>query len=270
MDNAELYEKGNNMQKRDALESLQDYADKIKWKQYGARILDIGSGDGTVTTRILKEYTPQNYKIIVGCDVSEKMVQFANDNHGNERTRFILLNIENYPPKELMGSFDHVVSFYTLHWIKNQKSAFMNIFDLMTEDGSCFLIFCGRNPIFDVYRTLSKRSIWRPWLENVDRFISPYHDSEDPEKEITQMLDNIGFRDIYVTCKKKHFVFDSADAIKSAVKAVNPFSIPSELYNDFLEDYLEVVRRMRIMDEANNNQSTVKYEYDLIIVHASK
>ncbi|XP_013187166.1 juvenile hormone acid O-methyltransferase [Amyelois transitella] len=270
MDNAELYEKSNNMQKHDALSTLEEYADKINWKSLNARILDIGSGDGSVTTNILKRFIPQNYKIIVGCDVSARMVQFANDNHGDVRTHFIQFNIESCPPKELLGSFDHVVSFYTLHWIKNQKAAFMNIFDLMADDGSCFLIFTGRNPIYDVYRTLSKTSKWAAWLKDVDRFISPYHETEDPEKEITQMLVHIGFRDIDVKRQKKYFVFDNAEDAKSAVKAVNPFIMPADLYNDFLEDYMAVVRDMRMMDEANNNKSPVKCDYDLIIVHASK
>lgn len=121
MDNAELYQKSNTLQKRDALDALEEYAAKIKWKTNGEKIVDIGCGDGSVTTEILKNYMPIHYKKLVGCDISEKMVHFANENYGNERTSFIVLDIEKYLPEHLRVQFDHVFSFYALHWIKRQK-----------------------------------------------------------------------------------------------------------------------------------------------------
>lgn len=121
MNNAELYQGNNSLQKRDAIECLEEFADKIKWKKIGDRIIDVGCGDGSVTVNLLREYVPENFEKLLGCDVSEKMVAFANRHHRDERTDFSILDIERKLPKDMRNAFDHVFSFYTLHWIKDQE-----------------------------------------------------------------------------------------------------------------------------------------------------
>lgn len=122
MDNAELYQKSNTLQKRDALQCLEEYAKKIKWKNDGDTVIDIGSGDGSVTTNILMKFLPSNCTTLVGCDKSERMVQFANEHHATlNHTSFTVLDIEGELPEELQQKFDHAFSFYTLHWVKHQE-----------------------------------------------------------------------------------------------------------------------------------------------------
>lgn len=121
MHNAELYEKSNSLQKRDAISCLDEYAKKIKWKSFGDRVLDIGCGDGGVTDILKSNYMPMYFSRIVGCDKSFNMIKFANEHHGDRRTEFQVLDIEGNVPKALTGCFDHAVSFNALHWIKNQK-----------------------------------------------------------------------------------------------------------------------------------------------------
>ncbi|CAH2231010.1 jg3461 [Pararge aegeria aegeria] len=121
MNNAELYQKSNTLQKRDALQCLEEYVKKIKWKYDGDRVIDIGCGDGSVTSSILKKFLPYNYKNLVGCDISEKMVKYAIDHHATDRTNFSVLDIEGILPDELRENFDHAFSFYALHWIKHQE-----------------------------------------------------------------------------------------------------------------------------------------------------
>lgn len=118
MHNAELYQKSNGMQRRDAIQCLDTYARKIKWRKHD-RVVDIGCGDGSVTN-IIKTYMPVNSKLL-GCDISEKMIDFANNKHSDSRTEFVVLDIEGKLPHGLRDSFDHAFSFYALHWIKNQE-----------------------------------------------------------------------------------------------------------------------------------------------------
>lgn len=121
MENAELYKKSNTLQKRDALQCLEEYAKKIKWRNDGDTVIDIGSGDGSVTTGILMKFLPSNCTRVVGCDKSDKMVRFANKHHAGEHVSFTTLDVEGNLPDELREKFDHVFSFYTLHWIKHQE-----------------------------------------------------------------------------------------------------------------------------------------------------
>ncbi|CAH0406894.1 unnamed protein product [Chilo suppressalis] len=271
MNNAELYEGNNNLQKRDALDCLEEFADKMMWKRSGDRIIDIGCGDGSVTVDLLKEFIPENFELLLGCDVSEKMVTFANVHHKNERTSFTVLDIAGRLPEELRSNFNHAFSFYTFHWIKDQEAAFNNMFDLLVEGGQCLLTLLGHNPVFDVYRILAESNKWGCWLHGVERFISPYHDSQYPEQEIRKLMKKIGFTDIVVTCQEKSFIYDSPEAVKKAVQAVNPFSMPKEVFDDFMIDYLNVVRDMNLIDEVNNNKpASVRSIYKLIVVFGTK
>ncbi|XP_034827179.1 juvenile hormone acid O-methyltransferase [Maniola hyperantus] len=272
MHNAELYQKSNTMQKRDAQQCLEEYAKKIKWKNDGDTIIDIGCGDGSVTSSILKKFLPYNYKRLVGCDISERMVQFANEHHATEHTSFAVLDIEGNLPDQMRENFDHAFSFYTLHWIKHQETAFTNIYRLLAKGGDCLLIFLGHMPVFDVYRILARSARWSYWLRDVDRFVSPYHDSQDPEKEIKRIMTTIGFTSVEVKCTQKSFIYTSVEALKKAVNAVNPFRMPAELQEDFLEDYVKIVRDMQLIDHVNNNINhvNIRTNYNLLIVFGKK
>ncbi|CAH0581407.1 unnamed protein product [Chrysodeixis includens] len=269
MNNAELYQKSNNLQKRDAIKFLEEFAPKLNWKKSNNRILDIGCGDGSVTN-MLKQYIPVDFKLL-GCDISEKMVNYANDHHCNEQTSFTVLDIEGDLPEGMKGNFDHVFSFYALHWIINQERAFRNIFNLLDYNGECFMIFVAGAPVFDVYRILAHNNKWSTWLQDVDRYISPYHDSQEPAKEIRAMAEKIGFVDIDVDCKDLVFVYEDVDILRKAMTAINPFKVPQELYEDFMDDYLEILKEMQLVDKINNNYGkTVPFNYRLLVVYARK
>lgn len=119
-DNAELYHKNNRMQRRDALQCLENYSGRMKWKKSGDKIIDIGCGDGSVLN-LTKNFIPMEYEEILGCDISEKMIHFANLNNKDHRTKFMVLDIEGKLPEALREKFDHAFSFYALHWIKDQE-----------------------------------------------------------------------------------------------------------------------------------------------------
>lgn len=49
--------------------------------------------------------------------------------------------------------------------------------------------------------------------------------------------------------------------------------MPEDIFNDFMEDYLDVLREMEIIDEVNNNvgeKIIVQHNYHIIIAYASK
>lgn len=120
MNEPELYRKSNNLQRRDAITSLEEYSVKMRWKR-GDRLIDIGCGDGSVTTDILKTHIPEYFGELIGCDISEKMIAFANARYQDARTKFSVLDIEKEMPDEYKQSFDHAFSFHTLHWIRQQE-----------------------------------------------------------------------------------------------------------------------------------------------------
>lgn len=51
-----------------------------------------------------------------------------------------------------------------------------------------------------------------------------------------------------------------------------PFKIPKDKYDDFLEDYIEVLKDIELIDKVSNNDSpkNVKFNYRLLVVYGNK
>ncbi|CAH1646565.1 unnamed protein product [Spodoptera littoralis] len=271
MNDPELYNVANSMQKNAAVQCLNEYAKKMNWKNIGDSAIDLGCGDGSVTV-ILKKYMPSNYKKLVACDISEKAVKYANEHHSDEVTIFKVMDIQGDLPEEMHSAFHHVFSFYALHWIRNQEKAFRNIYNLLEEGGDCLLTFLGYAPLYSVYSILSQCSKWESWLKDVQKFISPYHDMQEPEKKVTQMMQEIGFRNIDVKCKEMRFEFDSVEAMKNTIKAIEPFDMPKDVYEEFMQDYYSVAQEIGVVEINNNNigDTSINCSYSLLVVCASK
>ncbi|CAB3223288.1 unnamed protein product [Arctia plantaginis] len=270
MNNPELYQECNIIQKTDALSSLKKYASKLKWKKNNNKVVDLGCGDGSVTN-ILMEFLPTDYQLL-GCDISENMVMYASNHHRNERTSFTLLDISGHLPKRMRGYFDHVFSFYALNWVADQKKAFENIFNLLDYDGQCLLTLAGYHTIHDVYRILSRNSKWSTWINDVEKYISPYHDSENPDASIMKLMQAIGFVDCHVECRDMVFSYENEDIMRKHTLAVNPFRIPAELHDDFIVDYIQALKDIAISRNAKTEISSKGFTlyYKLLILYGRK
>lgn len=90
-----------------------------------------------------------------------------------------------------------------------------NIFNLLrAEGGDCLLVFLAANPIFDVYKLLSKSNKWSVYMKDVNHYISPLHYSNDPKQEFSAMLKEVGFSDICVELQNKVYVYEGLEILK--------------------------------------------------------
>ncbi|XP_047513723.1 juvenile hormone acid O-methyltransferase-like isoform X2 [Pieris napi] len=246
--NAKLYNKSNVLQRTTTMKYLEEYKNIINWKM-DSKILDIGCGDGSLTTKIFKELIP-NCKTITGSDISENMIRFANEHYASERIDFTTLNIEGELPDQLRERFHHAISFYAINWCRRQETAFQNIYDMLKDQGSCFAIIVGKESLFDGYRSLAKTEKWKPWVTDVDRFISPYHDSQDSFKEMQQLLGKIGFTIKKLEHKLIFHEYENLENLKDGIMSVVPFKIPDELRDDF---FIDLSQEMQMVDTETYN-----------------
>lgn len=98
------------------------YHPNIKWLQSGDEIIDIGCGPGKFTVKILDEYYPSTIKKVYATDVSRNMINFASKTYSNNpKITFDILDIGKDLPDNLLGHFDHLVSSFCIHRVKDQK-----------------------------------------------------------------------------------------------------------------------------------------------------
>lgn len=129
MNRASLYQHANGLQRRDAKQILDEFSPLIKWRS-GDSLLDVGCGSADVTIDFILPLMPINFSRLVGADISEQMVRHARDNFKHPYISFINMDIGadlNTLTKNI-EPFDHIMSFYCLHWVQNQRCDNLLIF----------------------------------------------------------------------------------------------------------------------------------------------
>ncbi|KAL7740230.1 hypothetical protein ACLKA6_002206 [Drosophila palustris] len=282
MNQASLYQRANQVQRHDAKIILDEYSSILQWRSDGQdSLLDVGSGSGNVLMDFVYPLLPQGYEQLVGTDISSKMVGYANNCYQRyARTQFQVLDIGcDRLPAQLKGRFDHVTSFYCLHWVQNLRAALRNIYDLLkTEGGDCLLAFLASNPVYEVYKVLHKSVKWSAYMQDVEQFISPLHYCPDPAEKFTQLLDEAGFQYKNVEVRSEVFVYEGVHTLKDNVKAICPFleRIPVALHEEFLDDFVDVVISMNLQEDqqcdvdTDQREQRFKSPYKLLVAYARK
>lgn len=65
------------------------------------------------------------------------------------------------------------------------------------------------------------------------------------------------------------YYYDSIQSFKETTKAINPFRVPDFLYEDLIDDYVQLAGDMKMILNAGGT-SVVKMKYNLIVVFARK
>lgn len=219
MNKAALYKRSNGLQRRDAKQTIEEFSPVLQWRSNGGdSLLDIGCGSGDVTIDFLLPILPENFRRLVGVDLSQEMVEFARQQYPHPRISFDHFDLGVDIEKQRIHGiepFDHITSFYCLHWVQNQERAVQNMFKLLKPDGDVLLVFLAQNPIFDIYKQMSQTKKWAKYMTDVDHFISPYQYSKNPADQFGKLLYANGFTEYSVEIREKFFVFEGVDLLKS-------------------------------------------------------
>lgn len=197
-------------------EILQKYSKMINWRtDKRDSLLDIGCAGGDITNDLIMPLLPETFTRVVGVDVSETMVQFANENYGNSKVSFEKLNIGDEISEFLKRHepFDHVVSFLCLHLIPDQKTAMKNIYKLLKPTGDCLLYIIAEQRLFDMYYHLYGK--WKIYLPKVDSIISPYYHRINPVEMLTNLLESTGFQSPFVEMVRTTIHYKDINLYKS-------------------------------------------------------
>lgn len=129
-------------------------------------VLDVGCGDGRVTTELAARVSRGS---VLGIDPSPRMLEVA-----RARVRPDVANLAFEPGSaealEYDGAFDVVVSFNALHWVDDLALAMRRIRAALVEGGSAYLqLVCeGERPsVEDVTYAVTQREPYAAWLGDV-------------------------------------------------------------------------------------------------------
>ncbi len=155
------------------------WADAFFLKHYPFKgdehILDIGAGDGKITVKIAQA-VPKGR--VIGIDNSQSMLAKAKiDHHQTPNLQYILEDAQNQEfYKQNANQFDLVVSFSTLHWVKNQQGVLDGIYQVLKPNGKFYVKLCskGGDPIQDIADSLKShpkfKDKFKDFIDPVTRF----------------------------------------------------------------------------------------------------
>ncbi|XP_023011797.2 juvenile hormone acid O-methyltransferase [Leptinotarsa decemlineata] len=273
MDKPDLYSKYSDLQRSDNLFVLDNYLDVSGWKAEDA-VLDVGSGDGKFLIENLYPRLPENIGKLVGSDCSEIMVNFAKERYSVDEVEFAQLDISSQElPPNFENGFDHIFSFYTLHWVREQRQTYDNMYKILKPGGDMLLTFLASNGIYDIYLNMAKNKRWKPYSKK--EYIAPFHGMKNPEKQLEKLLKKSGFKCNVCKVENRLFAFRNLDSFRKSVIAVNPIipNLPPEDVSDYMDDYVKEARgltKITIENMNNNAEESVSVDYKLFVVHATK
>lgn len=224
MNKPDLYRQAKKSSMIDAQQALEDFENVFKWRtDSGDSVLDAGCGPGDITRNTLLPFLPENFKRLVGVDISDKMINFARTTHIHPKLSFEQFNLEQVLEKQSlhkMEPFNHIFSFYVLMYIHKQKTCIENFYKLLKNEGDMLLSFLAQHPHYDVYKEQSQDPKWAPYMKDVDLHLSPYHFSKNPGEEFRNLLIECGFTvcDVKVHDKKIVHTLDTMQSKRTIEK----------------------------------------------------
>lgn len=202
-------------------------------------VLDIGCGDGKISVEIANK-VPNGF--VKAIDLSKSMIELANKEYSNiHNLSFYLMNAEKI---SFTDSFDIIVSFFCLQWVKDKLSTFKNIKRLLKPGGQLAAIITDRNPYLLEIR--SKLIMQKKWIEYFSNYQDPTSTIDDDN--YLDYLKIANFLNISYTQIPKSIFFDSYEELWSFIKMVTPaiqYLPTEEKKNQFIDElvqgYLETI-----------------------------
>lgn len=284
MEDVQLYSKSKALQMNTTKEILQSSKFVSKWKNHtDLRLLDIGCGDGEALVRLVLPLVPR-YSSVLAIDILEPMIRASRDSFGSvPRVSFRVFDIATYDAAAIkhLGKFSHITSNFCLHWIKDQRQLFSNIFKLMLPGGQLMATLLLDTELSKAVRELATMDRWAPFMENWRSYPSVYAQNAQCDYSIREQLELAGFEQIEVEIKLQKFDFKlesqlkgrSIHFLRNKILLLIDFCV-----SDFLQSVNPFVQRMPLClkDEYINefmiaclkNMTKLKVTFEMIVLSA--
>ena len=222
-------------------------------------VLDIGSGDGEITS-LIADLTQGE---VIGLDVDSSMVQHAISKYKKKNLKFHLgdaLELSN------QNQFDLITSFNTIHWVQDQSRLLRRIRIALKPGGKILFGMptilsdeeVGTSLMVRILRNLSQNPEWSPYLKN---FKPPWNFFGRDEYE--KFLKDANFSTVKVEITKKPFRLKNEQAFIGWMKQIVPHlkHIPSQLRDRFLQRVLqEYLKHVPLTDQGEVRLSHAQLE----------
>ncbi|XP_011868290.1 PREDICTED: uncharacterized methyltransferase C70.08c-like [Vollenhovia emeryi] len=272
MTNPQDYSVSNKVQKYNILPIIEEFSEDLV--NICGKCMDIGCGPGDITKDLLLPLLGPNVEII-GTDISESMIEYANKTFGDrKRLQFEVLDAatENLP-KKYISEFDHIFSFHALHWCNDIRQAFKNIYQMLRPKGTILFYISAFNDMFDVLKMMAQDIRFAQYIPDAMRNVAPYHKSNNPRKELKESLESVGFTVHHCSLRETSYSEEKSEQFLKSVLSILAFleDMPGDLIIQYKDELIhEYMKRKIRYRPINNNQELTLDLYKGLVVYAQK
>ena len=154
--------------------------------QGNERILDLGCGDGVLTSQ-LAEQVPAGE--VIGIDASHGMIETAKG-YTRDNVKFLVMDINNL---DFDSTFDVVISNATLHWVKNHSAMLEKVYTILNNDGIIRFNFAAEGNCSHFYKVIREVMALEYYTLYFTDFEWPWY--MPPLDTYKELLDRLPFRE---------------------------------------------------------------------------
>jgi len=178
----------------------------------GARVLDIGCGDGKAAARIAVDFPSVR---VTGVDHSAEMVAYAGSAHRLPNLEFKVMDAQHLSFQE---QFDFILSISCLHWISDHVTLLRGIRDALKPGGRTFLQFMGDDENAPIMRGM--KSFFRDGrLKQHDASIAfPFHFFS--AEKYRSFVEAAGLKILRVELVQKEIAYESRHGLAAMYESV--------------------------------------------------
>lgn len=268
MNRPEVYVKYNSVAVNINKFILDKYSTLIQWNKC-PKVLDIGSGDGKTTMKVLEPRLPRNYVKLVGSDKQARMVNYARQQCKNNRIKFVQFNVVG--EKLLPEKYDHIFSFFTLHRIHDYSKAFSNIYKLLNPGGNFLINFVAYTPFFDLMVKLSTYPEWNGHInENMFR-LQNLPNCKHKIQHMRTILEQNKFTNIEISIEPKPVTYNNWNECSESYLAVD-FILPKLSDKEstrYISDFYHEIKNV-YGEDLLKPDGRIIVPCDMMVVYASK
>ncbi len=225
---AEEYKKSSSAQQKWAIELI------TKMDLQGSeRVLDIGCGDGKVTSEIA---THLKEGCILGIDSSIDMIELATRTFPLKEHPNLHFKLKDFQEIDYDSEFDLIFSNASLHWIKGHGDILKRIKKSLKPDGRILIQMGGKGNAEKILDLANEIIIEEKWNNYFQGFTFPY--GFYGLKKYIKWLNEANLKPVRVELISKVMVQKGVEGLKSWIRTVwLPYTqrIPEDIREDFIE-----------------------------------
>lgn len=220
-------------------------------------VLDIGCGDGRVTKKLCS-LVPKGK--VVGIDPSNSMILEANKlTESCSNLSFFQKSAEDF---KIEIKFNYILSFHSLHWVKDKKAIFDNIYSHLKPGGKFVFVTAGREN-----KCISSVFSSERWINKIRNHSQKFQAGD--QDQINQRLQDSGFSVESFESEYRSIFYDKKEDLIKWTMTWIPYAtgLNEEESGLFANEIAEKMREQSLNDGIEDK---IEFKTEMFIVTAMK